>query len=124
MTDPYLIAHKVRGESAFDVAIRMECPHCSELANQYECHECDFMGFWWIIPTSGHRAFPYWDTLLADIDDTYELSLNGEPTTLNHPGPMPEGLPDHYRTLAEPRVDLAKALGLKPKPLPPIVRRL
>jgi len=43
MTDFHLIAHKVRGELAFDVAIRMEMPD----------------GPWWIIPTSGHRAYPF-----------------------------------------------------------------
>ncbi len=45
MTDePYLICHKVRGASAFDIAIRMEVNG----------------EFWWIIPTSGHRAHPLW----------------------------------------------------------------
>jgi hypothetical protein len=70
----YLIAHKVRGEPAFDVAVKMEMPD----------------GPWWIIPTSGHRAYPFAysqleyvtkafvDTAsfydLADVPDHYPLS--------------------------------------------------
>jgi hypothetical protein len=62
----YLIAHKVRGEPAFDVAIQMEMPD----------------GPWWIIPTSGHRAFPYWSHVINPL------------TTLTPE--MPADLPDHY----------------------------
>ena len=82
MTDepsPYLIAHKVRGEPAFDVAIQMECPQCQGTT----CPECDAGGFWWIIPTSGHRAYPYAEFEFAS------LSLPPMPT-------MPPSLPDHY----------------------------
>jgi hypothetical protein len=123
MTELFLIAHKVRGEPAFDVASQSDCPECDAQG----CHECDGLGYWWIIPTSGHRAYPWWSANLLDINDTYELSLNGEPTILDHPGPMPPSLPDHYPTRAAPTVSLAEALGFaKPKPatLPPIVRRL
>jgi hypothetical protein len=42
MTELFLIAHKVRGEPAFDVAVQMEMPD----------------GVWWIVATSGHRAYP------------------------------------------------------------------
>jgi hypothetical protein len=59
----YLIAHKVRGEPAFDVACKMEMPD----------------GDWWIIPTSGHRAYPFWHQELLDIWPE-----------------MPADLPDHY----------------------------
>ena len=65
MSELYLIAHKVRGEPALDIAIKMEMVD----------------GCWWIIPTSGHRAFPYWHKLLGDWQPAE---------------PMPADLPDHY----------------------------
>lgn len=108
MTDLFLIAHKVRGEPSFDVAIQMECPCCEAQG----CHECDQLGYWWIIPTSGHRAYPYHSVDIEPLlSDVFDMS-------------MPEGLPDHYRAIAEPKIDLVKALGLKPRKLPPIIRRL
>ena len=61
----YLIAHKVRGERAFDVA------------------ELDGNG-WWIIPTSGHRAYPYWTYKLVDL---FAYDNVGQP---------PDDLRDHY----------------------------
>lgn len=77
---PYLIAHKVRGQPAFDVAIQME------------------MGdeVWWIIPTSGHRAYPimHWDLSLL-------TQYQGTPSILDEAGPLEfhpdwDSLPDHY----------------------------
>lgn len=41
----YLIAHKVRGEVAFDIA-----EYCTDMGTDTD------PGPWWIIPTSGHRA--------------------------------------------------------------------
>ncbi len=47
MTEPYLIAHKVRGEPAFDIAVRMQCPECNgDDAMQMSCGECDYLGYW------------------------------------------------------------------------------
>lgn len=66
----YLIAHKVRGEPAFDVAEQMEVG--SET--------------WWVVPTSGHRAYPYW---YGDLDERFYFGPDGLP-------PMPADLPDHY----------------------------
>ncbi len=110
----FLIAHKVRGEPAFDVAAQMECPMCQEAgAASVLCHECDSLGYWWIIPTSGHRAYPYWHGAKPLYGKILEQ--------------MPEGLPDHYTTRAAPRVDLTTALGLRAtsaSPLPPLPRRL
>lgn len=120
MSDLYLIAHKVRGEPAFDVATQMECPECKGRSAQscidgpMFCSECDETGYWWIIPTSGHRAYPYDHQPLLEC---IELTDWAE---------MPSDLPDHYTTRAAPRVDLATVLGIaKPKaaPLPPILRR-
>lgn len=66
MTDRFLIAHKVRGEPAFDIAER--CDIAGEEA--------------WIIPTSGHRAYPYWHT---EFNMAEHLSIQ-----------MPSNLRDHY----------------------------
>jgi len=65
MAETYLIAHRVRGERAFDVA------------------ELDERG-WWIIPTSGHRAYPFWHYRLADL---FAYDNVGQP---------PDDLRDHY----------------------------
>lgn len=130
MTDPYLIAHKVRGEPAFDVAIRMECSLCREDGGtiSWGCPECDSLGYWWIIPTSGHRAYPYWycpfeeigclDKEWAGDEDRY-LSLNDP----RFPS-MPPSLPDHYAHRATPTISLTEALGIRPAPQPKIVRRM
>jgi hypothetical protein len=66
MTDQYLILHKVRGQPSFDVAEQLDVN--GEL--------------WWIIPTSGHRAYPY---------KTWHLERLGY--NLERP---PHGWPDHY----------------------------
>lgn len=125
MSDLYLIAHKVRGEPAFDVACRAECAECHGTSAQEVidgpciCNECDSTGYWWIIPTSGHRAYPwqFWDldNLGANSDIGFCPDLAD---------PMPEGLPDHYRTRAEPKFDLIKALGLRKPPPTKVLRRI
>ena len=49
MTELFLIAHKVSGEAAFDVATKMTCPECpTEYVSCSACAECDGQGFWWI----------------------------------------------------------------------------
>ena len=83
MTDLYLIAHKVRGARAFDIAAPMECPLCDGGADPM-CIECNEMGYWWIVPTSGHRAYPFWGRKLGDL---FEYESVGQP---------PDNLPDHY----------------------------
>jgi hypothetical protein len=91
----YLIAHKVRGERAFDVAERITCPECSGTSsfdNGEGCIECDNLGYWWIIPTSGHRAYPYWD---------FQLGPTKWPD--EEVGDPPDSLPDHYITSASPK---------------------
>lgn len=75
----YLIQHKVRGEPAFDVAQKV-------MIGKEEG---------WIIPTSGHRAYPYWWRALRD------LMLIIEPTDFNITElarriPLPDDWPDHY----------------------------
>lgn len=78
MTDPYLIAHLVRGEPAFDIAIR-----CDDMGTESD------PGPWWIIPTSGHRAYPYWwtETSLLSLRDDEPgnlLNLTNYPVPTNH----------------------------------------
>lgn len=99
----FLIAHKVRGECAYDIALPMECPECHYIG----CAECDDTGRWWIIPTSGHRAYPFWHkSIEADAPE------------------MPDNLPDHCRLLAAPRTSNIEAiLALMPKPQGPQMKR-
>jgi hypothetical protein len=75
----------------------------------FDCTECDSLGYWWIIPTSGHRAYPWhW----AKIECEGILSM------------MPPSLPDPYPTRAEPKLDLAQMLGIgKAKPQPTNFKR-
>lgn len=132
MSELYLIAHKVRGEPAFDVATQMECPLCHGAGTDtiaaseqvITCHECDSLGYWWIILTSGHRAYPIMHWSLNDLYD-------GDCSVLTEAGPLTEHplwsqTPDHYTTRAAPRIDLATALGIKAPTvtLPPLPRRL
>lgn len=81
MTEPYLIAHKVRGEPAFDIAINIG----------------DETGDLWIIPTSGHRAYPYWSTPLNEIGICKTEYWEDSQTLNDAVPPMPEGYPDHYQ---------------------------
>jgi hypothetical protein len=73
--EPYLILHKVRGEPAFDIAT---------------CIGEDGDGEIWIIPTSGHRAYPFWCGLLTDM----------VPGNLYPTPEIPVSWPDHY-TISE-----------------------
>lgn len=144
MSDLFLIAHKVRSAPAFDIATRLPCPLCQAYESvtgawceperqQADCDECDQLGFWWIISTSGHRAYPWhywpWDELACDSRIcTYEF----DPIPIQF-GQMPEGLVDHYIATAEPHPagdpsapSLAERLGLTKAraPTTPLVRRL
>jgi len=96
MTELFLIAHKVSGEAAFDVAAKMECPICvNDIFDEHGCVECDQQGFWWIIPTSGHRAYPYWWIGLNDVPDLEALFESAAP--FDPRKYVPEGISDHYR---------------------------
>lgn len=106
MSEPYLIAHLVRGEPAFDVAIKFQIG--------------DEEG--WIIPTSGHRAYPYWWIGLHEVPDL-ELLF----TTTDYGNVMipPPNHPDHYTTHATPGTGRTDLLSLIPlKPVEPIKRRV
>lgn len=89
----FIIAHKVRGELAFDVAIQMHVPALNET--------------WWIIPTSGHRAYPLntWEIANPFTDDLDLASV-----------------PEHYAHAdapAQPPLDLKEFLNS----LEPTIRR-
>lgn len=70
----YLILHKVRGEPTFDIASPMDVPGHDEI--------------WWIIPTSGHRAYPYQTWSMANI----WVGRQFVPTPIE----VPPEWPDHY----------------------------
>lgn len=120
-SEPYLICHLVRGQPAFDIAIHMcegEAPCQSNCGLYPNCKDEEL----WIIPTSGHRAYPYW------WSEVSLLSLrDGEPgNELNITDfPAPPGTPDHYTTTAARGTgtirNLAERLGLVQKPT--LIRR-
>lgn len=120
MPTPYLIAHVVRGEPAFDIAIPLQIG--------------DEEG--WIIPTSGHRAYPYWQKPLHELgidqgpDTCWAWGWNNETGTCQGLIPIPpDDWPDHYPHRASPAEartkapSLLAALGLTPK-RDPIKRRV
>ena len=76
---PYLILHKVRGLPAFDIAIQMEVPELGET--------------WWIVPTSGHRAYP---AASWDLHDLCDISDYPHEHPWTKDGLVTDDLPDHY----------------------------
>lgn len=110
---PYLIAHVVRSEPAFDIAIKAE-----DMGTDSD------PGPWWIMPSTGHRCYPYWNISFAEIDTTQTGCVFA-----SCPDTPPEDWPDfcHY-TLApasnpEKGLELLAQLGLL-KPKVPIKRRI
>lgn len=79
ITPPYLILHKVRGSPAFDIAIRMRIGQEDG----------------WIIPTSGHRAYPLRKWRLSELNPEFctwtdggiHVSIGGQDFNSH---------PDHY----------------------------
>ena len=105
MSELYLIAHVVRSQPAFDIAEQIQIG--------------DEQG--WIIPTSGHRAYPYWTEKL------YSVNMGGDSGLEEVLQEFPADLPDHYSLSAAPKgqgliKNLAERLGFVPKP-PTISRR-
>ena len=134
MTEPFLIAHIVRGSPAFDIAIR----YCSASPCQPDCglwngEACKAqVEEWWIVPTSGHRAYPYWSHKLI----VQQLSTSEIWVVLDSPSnvpPPPEDWPDHYQSAIDSSplspsdrasgASLIERLGLA-KPKEPIKRRI
>ena len=111
MSDLYLILHKVRGEPAFDIATKLTIG--------------DEEG--WLIPTSGHRAYPveWWD--LDDLYDGSDMDMKQPIKYLDDdPAVILGDCPDHYAvTSAASSVRLTgllEKLGLKKKPVNLVVR--
>lgn len=133
-SESFLIAHKVRGEPAFDVAVRFKCPICEPIRQGLDpaergsvhCNECDEGQHWWIVPTSGHRAYPYWWIALKELPDLELLFLHAAPLDPRHT--MPAGLRDHYETTAAPGKgkvgDLFSKLGFQRSAAPQVTRRI
>jgi hypothetical protein len=129
--DPFLIAHLVRGTPAFDIAHHLPCPECQSYESvtgeycesckpQSECDECERLGYWWIVGTSGHRAYPYWNEELAicvrDWSDIRYIKA-------------PINTPDHYPTRSAPKSSGSSLLAALSLHLPtqrsaPIKRRV
>lgn len=104
-SESYLICHKVRGEPAFDIAIKLQIGEEEG----------------WIIPTSGHRAYPYFEVRLEDACENLS-SLSATATGGLSPPPMPPNHPDHYAPEPAPKglgqvaaSTLLAALGLGKK---------
>jgi hypothetical protein len=74
MSELYLILHKVRGEPALDIAQNIG----------------DETGDLWIIPTSGHRAYP---VMVERIEEVLWENYDKE---------MFESVPDHYQVTKAP----------------------
>lgn len=83
MNELYLILHKVRGEPTFDIATPL--PIGEEEG--------------WIIPTSGHRAYPWFSQPLHEIvqNDVMEVTE------------LPRDWPDHFQVNSSPKE--IRALG-------------
>lgn len=107
-SQPYLICHIVRSEPAFDIAIR-----CDDMGTESD------PGPWWIIPTSGHRAYPYRHWRLDDLYDGSDMDMP-QPTYVLDSVEPPPNWPDHYQTYAAKGqakiANLAEVLGFVPKP--------
>jgi len=99
----YLILHEVDGQPAFDIA--------SKLETEEEI---------WIIPTSGHRAYPYRTWNLDDLMDTWHHNY---PSMMNIE--IPAEWPEHYRnerhTKLEP--DLSDVLASLMAQVPKVFKR-
>lgn len=99
MSEPHLILHKVRGEPAFDIAIQVDVPDRPPI---------------WIIPTSGHAAFPVdvWPLsgLLGGVDSMLATDLTG--------------VRDHYiiETIIERRATPPRTPPTKPRSLKDLLR--
>lgn len=112
----YLIAHKVRGEVAYDVAEKLECSLC----HGQGCFECDDQGYWWVTSTYGHRAYPFW---YRDLWELKEQDGDDHYCIMPVVPDMPADLPEHFPVSAskpsktstkEAGLNLLGLLGIKP----------
>jgi hypothetical protein len=90
---PFLILHKVRGEPAFDIAERLSDET-------------------WIIPTIGHKAYPWQYWALEDLADISDINEYGHPSyPISFIDELPADHRDHY-VAAQPKL-AAKRLAEK-----------
>jgi hypothetical protein len=75
----FLILHKVRGQPAFDIAEPMQ------IGDEHG----------WIIPTSGHRAYPYWQVEIETDEASCWLAKADYIGVVDFPK-LPDNWPDHY----------------------------
>jgi hypothetical protein len=98
----FLILHKVRGEPAFDIADQLQIG--------------DEVG--WIIPTSGHRAYPY---IYWPLTPQIDLGPSSDPNDIILYKDDWAGWPDHYTQpdlpAAGPKKSLTSLLGFVRAPL-------
>lgn len=120
VSEPFLILHKVRGEPAFDIAERND-----DMGTPSD------PGPWWIIPTSGHRAYPFWHVPVncLALPPTFPETREIDSRLFNTP--MPDPWPDHYQAsqarsrLATAASDILSLMGIrKAPPQEPIKRRV
>lgn len=104
----HLILHKVRGEPAFDVAEKLMIG--------------DEEG--WIIPTSGHRAYPWWIIELSKILEDADLNFV-DGVLVYKLDTMPVDWPDHYNIDKgeAPKPDF-NIMSIITKMLPKVHRRM
>lgn len=88
----YLIAHKVRGRLAFDIAVKLDQGTTTD------------PGPWWIIETSGHRAYPYWMVNLNQL--TVEPRYPSIRSPLDAVPSLPDGLRDHFEVKSSPKNEM------------------
>lgn len=103
----HLILHKVRGKPAFDVAEPC-CPGprpCQPNCGCWDGERCSAEDEW-IIPTSGHTAYPYRTWPLANLR-VNDVALEW-PLEL-----IPDDWPDHYQAKSEPTLSLDLAFLMR-----------
>lgn len=112
MSNLYLILHKVRGQPAFDIAEKLICIKCQSYESvtghwweasvpQDECEHCNGVGYTWQIPTSGHTAYPYWQTPIEISSDGEVFSVLGGSNYFPHPKDYDQ-LRDHFQPQVAP----------------------
>ena len=115
MSEPFLILHRVRGEPAFDIAERHD-----------DMGSASDPGPWWIIPTSGHRAYPYDQWPLTNLADVSYGPKQHKPYDwimydMTNLADNWNSWPDHYPPKSSPSTprkaisSLLATLGLAPK---------
>jgi hypothetical protein len=105
----HLILHKVRGEPAFDVAEKIQIG--------------DEEG--WIIPTSGHRAYPYWTQPIEAVEYLGQSHIGVGGVFFGSMPPIPKDWPDHYQNEDTGHITSGvNVMAIVSKLLPKVKRRL